>query len=384
MPSPTDLRSSRRVPELDGIRGLAIVLVLVWHYVVSALRAAPATPLAYIQKALWLSWSGVDLFFVLSGFLIGGILMDNRAAQNYFSVFYIRRTCRIFPLYFAALALFWLCRPFASPALAWVFDKSLPWWSYATYTQNIVGSIRSEWGAMGFGVTWSLAVEEQFYAVLPLLIWLVDMRKLPYVLASLVALAPVIRVALFQLSGNDDQAFQATYTLLPCRMDALLIGSLCAWMVRCRPGLIKTKWLYGGLTLGGLVIASLTYRLSNFKLALYGYTVIAIFYACFLMLAVTTTGPIAGLTKIRWLRRLGILAYGLYMFHVAVQGLFYGAVFGTEPRLNSLPAAAVACVSLAVTLLVAELSWRFFEKRFVDIGHRKKYLERARAAVSTA
>lgn len=236
---------------------------------------------------------------------------------------------------------------------------------------------------MGLGITWSLAVEEQFYVMLPLLIWLIDIRKLPCVLASLIALAPIIRVILFQLSANDNQGFQAAYTLLPCRMDALLLGSLCAWVVRYRPELIKTKWLYGGLALGGIVIASLTYRLSNFKLALYGYTVIAIFYASFLLLAVTTKGPIAALTKIRWLRRLGILAYGLYLFHVAIQGFFYGAVFGTEPLLNSLPAAAVTCGSLAVTLLAAELSWRFFEKRFVDIGHRRKYLEQAPAAAST-
>jgi peptidoglycan/LPS O-acetylase OafA/YrhL len=177
------------------------------------------------------------------------------------------------------------------------------------------------------------------------------------VLASLIALAPII------------QGFQATYTLLPCRMDALLLGSLCAWVVRYQPGSIKRGWLYGGLALGGIVIASLTYRLSNFKLALYGYTVIAVFYACFLLSAVTARGPIAALTKIRWLRRLGILAYGLYMFHVAIQGFFYDVALGTELLRNSLAPAAVTCVSLAVTLLAAELSWRFFEKRFVDIRH---------------
>src|SRR5262249_44353156 len=135
----------------------------------------------------------------------------------------------------------------------------------------------------GLGITWSLAVEEQFYALLPLLIWLIDIRKIPYMLVSLIALAPLTRVVLFQLSTSDAQAFQATYTLLPCRMDALLLGTLCAWMVRYRPDLIKTEWLYGGLVVGGIVIASLTYRLSNFRLALYGYTVIALFYACFLL-----------------------------------------------------------------------------------------------------
>ena len=114
------------------------------------------------------------------------------------------------PFYFAALALFWLCRAFGSPAFAWVFDKALPWWSYATYTQNVVGAIRSDWGAMGLGITWSLAVEEQFYALLPLLIWLIDIRKIPYMLVSLIVLAPLTRVVLFQLSASDAQAFQAT------------------------------------------------------------------------------------------------------------------------------------------------------------------------------
>jgi peptidoglycan/LPS O-acetylase OafA/YrhL len=138
--------------------------------------------------------------------------------------------------------------------------------------------------------------------------------------------------------------------------------------------LIKTEWLYGGLAVGGIVIASLTYRLSNFRLALYGYTVIALFYACFLLLALTPKGPIAALTRMGWLRRLGVLAYGLYLFHMAIQGFLYGAVFGTEPLLHSLSGAAVTSLSFILTLVAAELSWRFFEKRFVEIGHRRKYV----------
>jgi peptidoglycan/LPS O-acetylase OafA/YrhL len=89
-----------RLPELDGVRGIAILMVLVWHYAVYEFQPEPGSIGAYALACLRLSWSGVDLFFVLSGFLIGGILIDNQQSNNYFKVFYVRRVCRIFPLYF--------------------------------------------------------------------------------------------------------------------------------------------------------------------------------------------------------------------------------------------------------------------------------------------
>src|SRR6266446_4286628 len=96
-------KSSLRVPELDGLRGIAILLVIVWHYAVELFAREPGSTAAYGLAVLRLSWSGVDLFFVLSGFLIGGILIDNRGARNYFRVFYFRRVCRIVPLYYLCL-----------------------------------------------------------------------------------------------------------------------------------------------------------------------------------------------------------------------------------------------------------------------------------------
>src|SRR5688572_21794420 len=102
-------QSSQRIPELDGVRGIAILLVLVGHLFLHTIVAGNKTPLAYLVKLLKpFTVSGVDLFFVLSGFLIGGILLDNRASLNYFRAFYARRIFRIFPLYFAWLALFYI------------------------------------------------------------------------------------------------------------------------------------------------------------------------------------------------------------------------------------------------------------------------------------
>ena len=96
------VHSSYRYPALDGLRGVAILMVLSWNFA-SELHPASGTALSYLQALARLNWSGVDLFFVLSGFLIGGILIDNRGAKNYFQVFYIRRACRIFPLYYLCL-----------------------------------------------------------------------------------------------------------------------------------------------------------------------------------------------------------------------------------------------------------------------------------------
>src|SRR3990167_10051651 len=96
----------KKIIELDGIRGVAIALVLIWHYFATQLWVQDGTLLYYFRYMSALTWSGVDLFFVLSGFLIGGILLDHREAGNYFRVFYIRRVCRIFPLYYAHFALF--------------------------------------------------------------------------------------------------------------------------------------------------------------------------------------------------------------------------------------------------------------------------------------
>lgn len=122
-----NLGESKRIPQLDGLRGIAILLILIWHYVVCQVSYFPNLFCVQVIQALNFTWSGVDLFFVLSGFLIGGILLDHRKADNYFQVFYIRRICRIFPLYFLWMAIFCVLK-YGFPAvvnkgnLHWLFN----------------------------------------------------------------------------------------------------------------------------------------------------------------------------------------------------------------------------------------------------------------------
>lgn len=184
--------SSLRIAELDGIRGCAILSVLLYHYIFCQVSVGPKSMGAYLLKPLTLGWAGVDLFFVLSGFLIAGILMDNRRASNLFSTFYIRRCCRIFPLYYAVFCVFALFGLFLrhQPDFQWLFKYSHPLWSYATYSQNILMGLKGGLGCNWMAPTWSLAVEEQFYAFLPLLVWIAPAKSHPWVFAAIGLLAP--------------------------------------------------------------------------------------------------------------------------------------------------------------------------------------------------
>ena len=154
----------KRCAQLDGVRGVALAMVLVWHCFCCQVDAESPVIVGSVSRAFSLGWSGVDLFFVLSGFLIAGILLDHQKTSNYFRVFYLRRTCRIFPLYFLLLGAF-VClyrTPLAaSDSFRWLFENPHPIRSYATFTQNIFMATRGSFGPHWLGITWSLAVEEQ-------------------------------------------------------------------------------------------------------------------------------------------------------------------------------------------------------------------------------
>jgi peptidoglycan/LPS O-acetylase OafA/YrhL len=348
-----------RIPQLDGIRGIAITLVLLWHFTFD-FPTDPGSVGAYLQRLSLFSWSGVDLFFVLSGYLIGGILIDTREKPDYFRRFYIRRAFRILPLYFLVLALGQL------PLLANLFPNEQPPLQWPlSFTQNIWMAITNTWGYwLAHG--WSLAVEEQFYLVLPLVVWLVPPRRLWIVLAALVAAAPIWRIAMIFLFDNWQTA---NYVLLPARMDALLLGGICAIAMRDARAkswlTANTRWLYIALAALALYPAVATvahWDHISAPTSAIGFTLIAAFYACLLLLAVTTeTSVVARVTTLAPLRRFGILAYALYLFHPVI---FAASNTMLGPGWTSL------VVSSVVLIAMAELSWRWIERPLIGIGHQ--------------
>src|SRR5277367_5847036 len=221
-------RSGVRIPELDGLRGLAILLVILCHYV----GESDHKPLGYwphrVLSAFAIGWSGVDLFFVLSGFLIGGILLEARGSPNYFRAFYMRRVFRIFPIYYLWILLFAVLALLGLSGFPFPFEVhrqdllQIP--VQLAFLQNMKFN-SYEFPYLWFVVTWSLAVEEQFYLIAPPLIRFLSHRRLLAVLAATICVAPFIRLYIFYHIALG--TFAAAY-LLPCRADTLACGILLA------------------------------------------------------------------------------------------------------------------------------------------------------------
>jgi peptidoglycan/LPS O-acetylase OafA/YrhL len=374
---------SGRIPELDGLRGLAIGMILVHHYFFILVQATPATPLAYLLAVGRLSWSGVDLFFVLSGFLIGGILLDARLSSNYFRVFYTRRFFRIVPIYFICLAVAFALSSLANLGFAgrfaWMSKDHSPWLLQLFLLQNFWMAHATNWGAFSLAVTWSLSIEEQFYLTLPALVRILNPQRLLPVLAVGIFAAPALRITFFALWPGH---WLSWHVLMPCRADALLLGVLGAlairssasrdWLSRNRP--LSSILLF--ILLLGLV--GLAWRVPDYRhlpMLSLGYTWLAAFYLSLLLYVLTYRECwIARAMRWRWLGWLGTIAYAAYLFHEIVLGAFFSLIWSRPPQLSSLPEACVILLALAVTLILCRLSWVYFEKPLVQWGHRSHYL----------
>jgi peptidoglycan/LPS O-acetylase OafA/YrhL len=226
------LSSHERLPVLDGIRGIAILPVIVYHTVLHG-GFDPTTKVdrAFVRLSLF-GWCGVDLFFVLSGFLITGILYDTRGSVGYFKNFYTRRVLRIFPLYYGFLVLFFLVLfflvlPFLLPqndGLCSVRKEQVWYW---TYLVNIAIAYRGWPSDLIIAHFWSLAVEEQFYLFWPLVVFLFPRRTLMSLCCLMIGGGLVLRIVVRMLGYHV-----AASVLTVCRMDELAIGGLLALSAR--------------------------------------------------------------------------------------------------------------------------------------------------------
>ena len=378
------LKSTERIPELDGLRGLAILLVLVWHFGCDANSAAGHRWLFYLIDAGSLCWSGVDLFFVLSGFLIGGILLDARNSPNYFRAFYTRRTFRILPIYAVVLGTFYLCVAAGVPARfagsEWLFGPTAPWYTYATFTQNIGFSTGSPNLAYWIAATWSLAVEEQFYLILPAVIKFVSQRWLPYLLGGAILAAPLLRIF---LNLGYSNAKEASFSLMPCRADALLLGVAAAVLVR-RQSLweslrihrqwIAVAWLALLVGLPLFILFKIGNPLESFFMSTVGLSWLALFYLGLLLLGLTYSDSWLGrVLRHAWLKALGTISYGVYLFHWPVMGLTFMILRHKRPWAETSSDRGLLLLALAITIAIASVSWTIFEKPLLNIGHSDRY-----------
>lgn len=372
--------AQERILELDGLRGMAIFLVMAGHYVIT-IEGSPIGH--FLRTSLNLYWTGVDLFFVLSGFLIGGILLDHRESSSYFRTFYTRRMFRIIPLYYAWIGAYILLAIFGGALLraheVQPVDRGIL--SHFLFLQNFgTASLTSGISFYWFAAMWSLAVEEQFYLVSPALVRLVSRRSLTWVLGIVICCAPLLRILgrmkFLPFLGPGNVPYQA----MPCRADALAFGMLVALLWRDQKARFwlstNTNKLYGafGVLLAGIAILGKWFPANDFLVQqAIGYTWIALFYTIVLLLSLLhSSGPIARLARMGWLRELGKLSYCIYIIHMAVNFLCFKIPHATVGV--SFPHdLAITLIAVAITYSIAKLSWIFFEHPLLRRGHRYSY-----------
>ena len=308
---------SRRIPVLDGIRGVAILLVLYTHLVAYAQFEDSLRLDHWVELSAAAGWIGVDVFFVLSGFLITGILFDSKGSGRYLIPFYGRRTLRIFPLYFGYLAVSALAAPLVLGRPLFGVGDASPLW-FLTYTSNFDVALHGWREPLALGHLWSLAVEEQFYLLWPLVVFVFDRRTLMRITIGCFVAALLIRLGLPSVMRPV-----SVYVLMPTRMDALASGAFVALAARGPRGWDIFGWrpwpvlILSGLIIWALVLETRSLVPLNSAVRTIGYSAIALFTASVLVLAVTARdgAPLRKLLEARALIWFGTYSYGLYILH---------------------------------------------------------------------
>ncbi len=382
----TDLapRLGTHLPALDGLRGIAVLAVMLYHFnlAVEYEYRFRGPLLSFVRTG----WCGVDLFFVLSGFLITGILLDAKGSPCYFRNFYARRALRIFPLYYAVLVVVFgmapLVQALQTPKFQTLAENQLSLWLYYS---NVTIALRerfylhAEW--VGLGHFWSLAVEEQFYLVWPAVVFLARPRVLIGICVACLGVALALRTGLVLAGGH----LYAAYVLTPCRFDALALGALIATLAR-RPG----AWPHlvhvarAVVPLSAAVMAALILRADGLSFLdpiaqTVGYSTLAWLFGGTLVLALDSPnwGIVGRLFDNAPLRFLGKYSYALYVFHPNVRDILERLlpVERAGRWLHSEVAGALAWVGLALLLcvLAAWLSWHLYEKHWLKLKRAFEY-----------
>lgn len=365
-------RIRRYIPCLEGIRGYGFLLVFCGHYFLPDQLAKPGTLRLKLLTALAsLGLFAVPAFFVLSGYLIGGILYDTRHREGFFRVFYSRRILRVFPVYYATLL------AIAAYAAMRKIHIDL-FWAHFLYIQNLLrGYIHRRGTSVSMIHFWSLAVEEQFYLLWPLIVWFFPERqKLIAIATSLIAFSFAARLAFPLIVSSPLSIMWFT----PTRVDAILLGVLLA-LYRDREiyDRIKpyAKWVVmaGSLTIATLAIWkgmawAKTWPAEEISIPLANITALAIIIA-----VMEENSVINRACSQRWICWIGNLSYSLYVIHLTFSPYFTDTL---TPRLDqhmrhSFAVLASGAIALCLTFLLSIVSYLLIERPVVNMKQCMRY-----------
>jgi peptidoglycan/LPS O-acetylase OafA/YrhL len=355
---------SLRVPALDGLRGLAIALVLMMHFG----RALDGSSEGVLARLAGLGWVGVDLFFVLSGFLITDILLASKGQRGYYRSFYARRVLRIFPLYYGFLAFVlllprtsdlaaWLGAPYLAAHQAWFWGHGASW---LLMNDGMDGpAVRN-----GFGALWSLSIEEQFYLIWPLVVARASPQALLRWSIGLIIAGLVVRVGLALGGAPLAVLYHATFS----RLDPILFGAILA--ILARDGALPThgvawSWAVCAIAFGAVVLVALARLSPHPEEVTFAVQVPAVGAAWGTVLLLTLCG------EHRWhqamsappLRTLGRYSYAMYLFQAPVSQVLTRGGFGR----TVIGPVAYGVVGVGTTFCLAVASWHLLEKHFLSL-----------------
>jgi len=339
------------IPALDGLRGVAILAVVLYH-------CHPRLQGTFFEPFIVWGWSGVSLFFVLSGFLITGIILDSGSSPRFYSNFYARRFLRIWPVYWLLLFLYYFFFPLLFSGYRWMFREvaAAPWLPLLLFVQNLWPIALP--GAIG--PTWSLAIEQQFYLFWTPIARRVSHRWLLLAAAIMLATSPLLRL----VGGNH---FTPTHTLT--HLDGLAVGSLIAIALRVLPWSRNIwKWIArGALAIGAAGVALML----NHGSALTD-TLLSIGFGGMLLVALLGHSALRpslyyrALT-LRPLLFVGKISYGLYVTHILVFTVLGGYVDKPLDRFGMAGNLAIVVIRLAASIGFASLMWIRFEKPILGL-----------------
>lgn len=377
------------MPILEGYRGMACLLVFLMHFYSDRFNQNSSFLGMIYNQFLTIGWCGVDAFFVLSGFLITGILIENKNHTNYFKNFYSRRILRIFPLYYFVLFLiFFLLNPLLNQDESYRHLDSLQSW-YWLYLQNWEVTIH---GYASFHILshfWSLAIEEQFYLFWPFIIYFLPKRFLGTTIAIFIIIPILLRnILLFQ--NLPTESLNILYMNTFCRMDSLAIGAAIAFLLRSdywQSLLLRYSRLSCLLSFSSLcVILFVREELDpvDFCIQSFGYSLLAIFFAALLVLSLGMEENRSFNQFLSWfpLRYLGRISYGFYVYHYLVLFLFRDSL--TQYTLDLTHSYWISEILVfmffAIAIVaIASFSWYIFEKPILKF---KKYFPTRQSLIS--
>jgi peptidoglycan/LPS O-acetylase OafA/YrhL len=365
-----------REPTLDGVRGLALVMVLSMH--LFWIRPGDALTSA-LSRLIWSMGIGLDLFFVLSGYLITGILLRSKGASNYYRSFYARRVLRIFPAYYLTLLHLFAVLPVVSP---WVAGTGLRDYAgyFLLYVQNlwmVATSGRFPW--LGVDHLWSLAIEEHFYLLWPLAVAYTGLGGLRRVCVAVLCLSVVLKALLVFTGGSAWTIALSTAT----RCDGLLIGALIATLSTADVERVRAPVFWTG-TIASAGLAGLI--LAGPLDASPGSTALSIVLACllfgWLLFAVhagTLPDWMRSALQAPWLTWLGRYSYGIYLLHFPVAVMVWGRLgshfgisdaAGVDVALFNGYAILCGSITLAITLPAAVVMFKLVEAPALRLRRR--------------